>query len=40
MVIARFACYPVATNAANYPTTLPAYQAVADYLLQLDSSGT
>lgn len=36
MVIARFASYPVAGNAANDPTTLPAYQAVADYLLQLD----
>jgi CubicO group peptidase (beta-lactamase class C family) len=35
MVIARFASYPVASNAANDPTTLPAYQAVADYLLQL-----
>lgn len=36
MVIARFASYPVAGNAANDPTTLPAYQAVADYLLQRD----
>jgi hypothetical protein len=32
MVIARFASYPVAGNAANEPTTLAAYQAVADYL--------
>ncbi len=38
MVIARFASYPVAGNAANDPTTLPAYQAVADYLLQMDNS--
>jgi CubicO group peptidase (beta-lactamase class C family) len=37
MVIARFASYPVAGNAANDPTTLPAYQAVADYLLQIDN---
>ncbi len=36
MVIARFASYPVAANAANDPTTLPAYQAVADYLIKLD----
>lgn len=33
MVIARFASYPVAANAANDPVTLPAYQAVADYLV-------
>ena len=38
MVVARFASYPVAGNAANDPTTLPAYQAVADYLLQMDNS--
>ncbi|MEB3357959.1 MAG: serine hydrolase [Synechococcales bacterium] len=37
MVIARFASHPVAGNAANDPTTLPAYQAVADYLLQLEN---
>jgi CubicO group peptidase (beta-lactamase class C family) len=36
MVIARFASHPVAGNAANDPTTLPAYQAVANYLLQID----
>lgn len=36
MVIARFASYPIAGNAANDPTTLPAYQAVADYLMQND----
>ncbi|AJD47110.1 6-aminohexanoate-dimer hydrolase [Isoalcanivorax pacificus W11-5] len=33
MVIARFASHPVATNAANDPTSLPAYQAVAAYLM-------
>ncbi len=38
MVIARFASNPVAGNAANDPTTLPAYQAVANYLLQMDKS--
>lgn len=36
MVIARFAVYPKAANAANDPTSLPAYQAVADYLMQQD----
>lgn len=38
MVIARFASHPVAANAANDPTTLPAYQAVADYLRQRDNN--
>lgn len=33
MVIARFASHPQAGNAYNDPTSLPAYQAVADYLL-------
>ncbi len=32
MVIARFASNPVTSNAANDPTSLPAYAAVADYL--------
>lgn len=32
MVIVRFASHPVAGNAANDPFSLPAYQAVADYL--------
>ncbi|MEZ2720890.1 serine hydrolase domain-containing protein [Paenalcaligenes hominis] len=32
MVIVRFASFPVASNAAMDPTSLPAYQAVADYL--------
>ena len=33
MVIARFASNPVASNAANDPTSLPAYEAVAKYLM-------
>lgn len=33
MVIVRLASHPKASNAANDPTSLPAYQAVADYLL-------
>lgn len=32
MVIVRFASHPIAANAANDPFSLPAYQAVADYL--------
>lgn len=32
MVIARFASHPVAGNAANDPTSLPAYQALARHL--------
>ena len=32
MVIVRFASHPIAGNAANDATSLPAYQAVADYL--------
>jgi CubicO group peptidase (beta-lactamase class C family) len=36
MVIARFASHPVAGNAANDPTSLPAYQAVADHLMSTD----
>lgn len=34
MVIARFASHPQAGNAYNDPTSLPAYQAIADYLMQ------
>lgn len=34
LVIARFASHPTAGNAANDPTSLPAWQALADYLLQ------
>ena len=37
MVIARFASHPIAGNAAIDPTTLPAYEALADYLLELDN---
>ena len=33
MVIARFATFPISFNAAIDPTSLPAYQAVADYLM-------
>jgi hypothetical protein len=33
MVIARFASHPIAANAANDPTSLPAYHAVARYLM-------
>lgn len=36
MVIVRLASHPVAANAANDATSLPAYQAVADYLMQKD----
>ncbi len=34
MVIARFASHPVSFNAVIDPTSLPAYQAVAEYLLE------
>lgn len=34
MVIARFASHPVAANAANDPTSLPAWHAVAKYLMK------
>jgi CubicO group peptidase (beta-lactamase class C family) len=33
MVIVRLASHPIAGNAANDATSLPAYQAVADYLM-------
>ena len=33
MVLVRFASHPVAGNAVIDPTSLPAYQAVAEYLL-------
>ncbi len=36
MVIVRFASFPSAKNARIDPTSLPAYQAVADYLEELD----
>ncbi len=34
MVIARFSSHPQAGNAANDPTSLPAYEAVAQHLMQ------
>jgi CubicO group peptidase (beta-lactamase class C family) len=34
MVIVRYASHPVAGNAYNDPITLPAYRAMADYLMQ------
>jgi CubicO group peptidase (beta-lactamase class C family) len=36
MVIARFASNPVAANPANDPITLPAYMALAKYLMKSD----
>ena len=38
MVIARFATYPISFNAVIDPTSLPAYQAVADYLMSRESA--
>lgn len=35
MVIVRYASHPVAGNAANDPTTLPAFQALAQHLKKL-----
>nr|WP_284047748.1 serine hydrolase [Halomonas gemina] len=40
MVIVRFASHPVAGNAANDPTSLPAYQALAEYLMARESQAT
>jgi hypothetical protein len=37
-VIVRFASHPVAGNAASDPTSLPAYRAVADYLMAQDAA--
>ncbi len=34
MVIVRYASNPMAGNAANDPVTLPAYMAVAKYLIR------
>lgn len=34
VVIARFASHPTASNAANDPTSLPAYEAVAKHLMK------
>lgn len=39
MVIARFGSHPVAGNSANDPTSLPAFQAVAEHLMQAGSPG-
>ena len=33
MVIARYASFPMAANAFNDPTSLPAFQALADKLM-------
>jgi len=33
VVIARFGSHPVAGNSANDPTTLPAFDALARYLM-------
>jgi CubicO group peptidase (beta-lactamase class C family) len=38
MVIVRYASFPQAKNAAIDPTSLPAYQAVADYLMMKKTS--
>ncbi len=34
MVLVRFASHPIASNSANDPTSLPAYAAVAEHLMQ------
>ena len=34
MVIVRFGSHPMAANKYNDPWSLPAYQAVADYLMK------
>lgn len=34
MVIVRFSSFPTAANAQIDPTTLPAFQAVAEYLMK------
>jgi CubicO group peptidase (beta-lactamase class C family) len=33
MVIARYASFPMAANGFNDPTSLPAYQALANHLM-------
>lgn len=38
MVLVRFASFPKAQNAMIDPTSLPAYQAVADYLMAKDAN--
>lgn len=37
MVIVRFASHPIAGNSANDATSLPAYQALAEYLIKKDT---
>ena len=37
MVIARFGSHPLAANTNFDPTSLPAYQAIAEYLLNTSS---
>ncbi|MNW09387.1 hypothetical protein D3C71_2063680 [compost metagenome] len=34
VVIARYASHPVASNSANDPTTLPAFDALAQHLMK------
>lgn len=34
LIIARFASHPIANNSANDPTTLPAFEALAQYLIK------
>ncbi len=36
MVVARFASHPLAANAANDPTSLPAWRALAEHLIATD----
>lgn len=40
MVIVRFASHPVAANAASDATSLPAYQAVAEYLIAHEATAS
>jgi uncharacterized protein YeaO (DUF488 family) len=35
MVIVRYASHPIASNSANDPVTLPAFEALAQYLSRL-----
>lgn len=40
MVLVRFASHPIASNSANDSTSLPAYAAVAEYLIQKQTEMT
>jgi CubicO group peptidase (beta-lactamase class C family) len=40
MVLVRFSSYPQPKNASIDPTSLPAYQAVADHLMAADRNST